>query len=44
MELKVGDVGIFMVEFVIAQRKNDEKKISDSAIHFKISNIFTIIE
>lgn len=26
VELKVGDVGIFMVEFVIAQRKNDEKK------------------
>lgn len=46
-KLKVRDVGIFMVEFVITREKmmgEEKKKISDSAIHFKISNIFTIIE
>lgn len=48
-KLKVRDVGIFMVEFVITREKmmgeeKKKKKISDSAIHFKISNIFTIIE
>lgn len=47
-KLKVRDVGIFMVEFVITREKmmgeEKKKKISDSAIHFKISNIFTIIE
>lgn len=47
VKLKVRDVGIFMVEFVITRERmitKKKRKYRIPSIHFKISNISTIIQ